>query len=278
MTIPISFEFFPPKTDVGAQKLMDVHQTLEGLNPAYFSVTYGAGGSTRERTLATIDAINGRGAPVAPHLSCVGDSRDRLGELLDRYRQQGIAHLVALRGDLPSGQVGWGELPYARDLVAFVRERSGDHFHIEVAAYPEMHPQAQSFQQDIDSLIGKFDAGADSAITQFFFNAESYFHLIDRVQRAGVFKPIIPGIMPITNASNLIRFADMCGADVPRWIRKQLADYGEDADSIRAFGHEVIMTLCERLLAGGAPGLHFYTMNQAEPTRTLVEELGLAGH
>ncbi len=277
MTLPISFEFFPPKTDIGASKLLNVHEELSQLNPEFFSVTYGAGGSTRDRTLSTIDALRNKAVPVAPHLSCVGDTREKLGDLLQRYQGQGIRRLVALRGDLPSGQVGWGELPYAVDLVRFIRETTGDHFSIEVAAYPEMHPQAASFRQDVHNLVAKFDAGADSAITQFFFNADSYFHLVEQVQKAGVFKPIIPGIMPITNASNLIRFSDSCGADVPRWIRKQLADYGDDSASIQAFGHDVVAKLCERLMQGGAPGLHFYTMNQTQPTVALVEELGLAG-
>ncbi len=278
MSIPVSFEFFPPKTDAGAEKLREVFAQLGRLHPTYFSVTYGAGGSTRERTLATIADLNGKGTPIAPHLSCVGDSKARIGELLDLYTQQGITRLVALRGDLPSGQVGWGELPYAVDLVRFIREHSGDQFEIEVAAYPEMHPQASSYAHDVQHLVAKLDAGAHAALTQFFYNPDSYFHLVEQVQRAGVFKPIIPGIMPITNASNLIRFADSCGADVPRWIRKQLQDFGDDAASIRAFGHDVVIRLCERLLAGGAPGLHFYTMNQTEPTRALVQELGLAGH
>lgn len=275
MATPISFEFFPPKTDAGAEKIKVVHQALQALNPAYFSVTYGAGGSTRERTLATIDAFNGNGAPVAPHLSCIGDSKQRIAELLDLYKSQGIQRLVALRGDLPSGQVGLGELPYATDLVRFIREHSGDHFHIEVAAYPEMHPQADSFEADIQRFIEKMHAGADAAITQFFFNPDSYFYFVERVQKAGITAPIIPGIMPITNASNLIRFADSCGADIPRWIRKQLASYADDSDSIKAFGHEVVYKLCERLVAGGAPSLHFYTMNQSEPTTQLVKALGL---
>ena len=277
MTIPVSFEFFPTKTDAGADKLVSVHRELQALNPAYFSVTYGAGGSTRERTLSIIDALNGQSTPIAPHLSCIGDSKAKIAELLTRYQQQGINRLVALRGDLPSGQVGLGELPYARDLVQFIREHSGDHFHIEVAAYPEMHPQALSLGQDIQNMVDKFDAGADAAITQFFFNADSYFYFVEQLQKAGVFKPVIPGIMPITNSSNLIRFADACGAEIPRWVRKQLADYGDDAASIKAFGHDVTVKLCERLMDGGARGLHFYTMNQTEPTRALVQELGLAG-
>ena len=275
MATPISFEFFPPKTDAGAEKSKVVHQALQALNPAYFSVTYGAGGSTRERTLATIDALNGNGAPVAPHLSCIGDSKQRIAELLELYQSQGIQRLVALRGDLPSGQVGLGELPYATDLVRFIREHSGNHFRIEVAAYPEMHPQAESFEADIQRFIEKMQAGADAAITQFFFNPDSYFYFVERLQKAGINAPIIPGIMPITNASNLIRFADSCGADIPRWIRKQLASYVDDSESIRAFGHEVVFKLCQRLIAGGAPSLHFYTMNQSEPTTQLVKDLGL---
>lgn len=276
MTTPISFEFFPPKTDVGAEKIKVVHQQLQALNPAYFSVTYGAGGSTRERTLSTIESINGQGAPVAPHLSCIGDSKERIAELLTLYKSQGIDRLVALRGDLPSGQVGLGELPYATDLVRYIREHSDDHFHIEVAAYPEMHPQAESFEGDIKRFIEKVNAGANAAITQFFFNADSYFYFVDRVRQSGIDIPIIPGIMPITNASNLIRFADSSGAEIPRWIRKQLAAYGDDSESIRQFGHEVVAKLCQRLIDGGAPSIHFYTMNQTEPTRQLVADLSLA--
>lgn len=275
MATPVSFEFFPPKTDAGAEKIKVVHQALQALNPAYFSVTYGAGGSTRERTLSTIDALNGKGAPVAPHLSCIGDSKERIAELLDLYKSQGINRLVALRGDLPSGQVGLGELPYATDLVRFIREHAGEHFHIEVAAYPEMHPQASSFEADIRHFVEKMQAGANAAITQFFFNPDSYFYFVERVRKAGINAPIIPGIMPITNASNLIRFADSCGADIPRWVRKQLASYGDDSESIKAFGHEVVFKLCERLIQGGAPSLHFYSMNQSEPTSQLVKDLGL---
>ncbi|GAA5014136.1 methylenetetrahydrofolate reductase [NAD(P)H] [Acinetobacter puyangensis] len=274
--IPISFEFFPPKTDVGAEKLKVVHQQLQLLQPEFFSITYGAGGSTRERTLAAIEEFNGKGAPVAPHLSCIGDDKARIAELLDLYKSQGINRIVALRGDLPSGQVGLGELPYAQDLVRFIREHAGDHFQIEVAAYPEMHPQADSFDQDIQRFIEKVQAGANAAITQFFFNPDAYFYFIDRLQKAGITIPVAPGIMPITNASNLIRFADGTGAEIPRWIRKQLATYGDDSKSIQAFGHEVVLKLCERLIAGGAPSLHFYSMNHTEPTRQLVVDLGLA--
>ncbi|WP_374294802.1 methylenetetrahydrofolate reductase [NAD(P)H] [Acinetobacter sp.] len=273
--IPISFEFFPPKTDIGAEKLRAVHQELQQLNPEFFSITYGAGGSTRERTLAAIDDFNGKGTPVAPHLSCIGDDKARIAELLDLYKAKGIDRIVALRGDLPSGQVGLGELPYAQDLVRFIREHSGDHFHIEVAAYPEMHPQADSFDNDIKRFVEKANAGANAAITQLFFNPDAYFYFLDRVEKSGINIPIAPGIMPITHASSLIRFADSTGADIPRWIRKQLASYGDDSKSIQAFGHEVVFKLCERLIAGGAPSLHFYSMNQTEPTRQLVIDLGL---
>ena len=274
--IPISFEFFPTKTDEGTQKLLQVHQRLAALNPSYFSVTYGAGGSTRERTLSIVDSIQ-QAAPiaVAPHLSCIGDDKAEIAALLHRYKNQGIKNLVALRGDLPSGQVGLGELPYARDLVEFVRQETGDHFHIEVAAYPEMHPQSYDYESDLKNFVAKVNAGADSAITQFFFNADAYFYFVERVRKAGVTIPIVPGIMPITNASNLIRFADGCGADVPRWIRKQLAAYGDDSASIKAFGEEVIAKLCETLIQGGAPSLHFYTMNLAQPTTRLCKMLGL---
>ena len=274
--IPISFEFFPSKTDVGAEKLKVVHQELQLLNPEFFSITYGAGGSTRERTLSTISDFNGKGTPVAPHLSCIGDDKARIAELLDIYKAQGIDRIVALRGDLPSGQVGLGELPYASDLVRFIREHSGDHFHIEVAAYPEMHPQADHFDQDIKNFVTKVNAGANAAITQFFFNPDAYFYFVEGIQKQGVNIPVAPGIMPITNASNLIRFADGTGAEIPRWIRKQLASYGDDTASIKAFGHEVIIKMCERLIAGGAPSLHFYTMNNTDPTRQLVTDLGLA--
>lgn len=274
--VPISFEFFPTKTEVGAEKLRTVHQELQTLNPEFFSITYGAGGSTRERTLAAIQDFHHKGSPIAPHLSCIGDSKQRIAELLDLYKAQGIERIVALRGDLPSGQVGLGELPYAQDLVRFIRQHSGDYFHIEVAAYPEMHPQAESFDADIQHFVEKVQAGANAAITQFFFNPDAYFYFIDRLAKLGIDIPIAPGIMPITNANNLIRFADGTGAEIPRWIRKQLQAYGDDTDSIKAFGHEVVLTLCQRLLDGGAPSLHFYTMNHTDPTRQLVTDLNLA--
>ena len=271
-----SLEFFPPRDVEALSKLEGTAKELLQIDPAYISVTFGAGGSTRERTLSTLDDFNGKGTPVAPHLSCIGDSKQRIAELLDLYKSQGIDRIVALRGDLPSGQVGLGELPYATDLVRFIREHSGDHFHIEVAAYPEMHPQADSFDKDIQRFCDKARAGANAALTQFFFNPDAYFYFVDRIQKEGIDIPVAPGIMPITNASNLIRFADGTGAEIPRWIRKQLATYGDDSASIKAFGHEVVVKLCERLIAGGAPSLHFYTMNHTEPNRQLVLDLGLA--
>lgn len=277
MTSHYSFEFFPPKTDAGAVKLRDVYQRLARLAPAFFSVTYGAGGSTRERSLDTVLEIQQRsGCAAAPHLSCVGDTREELCQLLDTYRQHGIRHIVALRGDLPSGMgTRGGELAYAADLVRLIREHSGDHFHIEVAAYPECHPQASSLASDIDYFVQKARQGANSAITQYFFNADAYFHFVERVQAAGVDIPIIPGIMPITNFANLVRFSDACGAEIPRWIRRQVASFGDDAASIQQFGEDVVANMCRQLLAGGAPGLHFYTMNQVEPTLALWQRLGL---
>ncbi|MBP7178548.1 MAG: methylenetetrahydrofolate reductase [NAD(P)H] [Moraxellaceae bacterium] len=274
-----SFEFFPPKTDAGAVKLREVTKTLATLQPEYFSVTYGAGGSTRDRSLGTVLEIQHEsGRPAAPHLSCIGDSREELSELLSTYIANGVRHIVALRGDLPSGMGGaHGELAYAADLVKFIRETTGDHFHIEVAAYPECHPQAANLDTDIRHFVNKVHQGASSAITQYFFNADSYFHFIERVQKQGVSIPIIPGIMPITNFANLVRFSDACGAEIPRWIRKQMASYGDDPISIQNFGEDVITGMCEQLLAGGAPGLHFYTMNQTEPTMALWRRLGLPG-
>ncbi|OOS26010.1 methylenetetrahydrofolate reductase [NAD(P)H] [Moraxella pluranimalium] len=277
--MPFSFEFFPAKTDEGQDKLLSVFDELNALNPKYFSVTYGAGGSTRERTLGIVEALIKKGdTPIAPHMSCIGDTKAQIGELLDFYKTLGVDRVVALRGDLPSGQVGYGELPYALDLVKYIREHSGEHFAIKVAAYPEMHPQAKNFEADIDNLVAKYHAGANEAITQFFYNPDSYLFLRDRLAKKGVHQddfPIIAGIMPITNASNLIRFADGCGADVPRYIRKQLADYGDDKKSIRQFGFDIVHQLCERLISEGVPSLHFYSMNQTEPNKALVESLGL---
>lgn len=277
--VPFSLEFFPAKSDEEQEKLFAVFQELSTLNPQYCSVTYGAGGTTRKRTLGIVQSFRERSTlPVVPHLSCIGDSRAEIGELLDFYKDLGVKRLVALRGDLPSGQVGYGELPFAVDLVKFIREHSGEHFNIKVAAYPEMHPQAKSFAHDIKNLADKYHAGANEAITQFFYNADSYLYLRDALAKMGIHQeqfPIIAGIMPITNASNLIRFADGCGAEIPRFIKKQLADYGDDRQAIREFGFEVVHHLCERLIKEGVPSLHFYSMNQVKPTKQLVESLGL---
>ena len=274
-----SFEFFPAKTEQGHEKLLSTYDELNKLSPAYFSVTYGAGGSTRSRTLDIVQALCTRGnTAIAPHISCIGDDKSEIAELLDLYQSLGIKRLVALRGDLPSGQVGMGELPFAVDLVQFIREYSGDHFHIEVAAYPEMHPQARNFMSDIDNLVNKFNAGANAAITQFFYNADSYLYLRDALEKRGIDttkQKLIAGIMPITNSSNLLRFADSCGADIPRYVRKQLADFGDDGKAIREFGFDVVYRLGERLIAEGVPAMHFYSMNKVEPNKRLVEALGL---
>jgi len=274
-----SFEFFPAKTEQGHEKLLSTYDELNKLSPAYFSVTYGAGGSTRSRTLDIVQALCARGdTDIAPHMSCIGDDKSEIAELLDLYKSLGIKRLVALRGDLPSGQVGMGELPFALDLVKFIREYSGDHFRIEVAAYPEMHPQARSFELDVENLVNKYQAGANASITQFFYNADSYLYLRDTLEKRGidtVAQPLVAGIMPITNSSNLMRFADSCGADIPRYVRKQLADFGDDSKAIREFGFEVVFRLCERLINEGVPAMHFYSMNKVEPNKRLVEALGL---
>ena len=275
---PLSFEFFPTKTDAGHEKLMGVARQLAAYTPDFFSCTYGAGGSTRDRTLNTVLQLESEvNVPAAPHLSCVGDSKQDLRALLAQYKAAGIKSNVALRGDLPSGMgMSSGELRHANDLVEFIRAETGDHFHIEVAAYPEMHPQARNFEDDLINFARKANAGASSAITQYFFNADSYFYFVERVQKLGVNIPIVPGIMPITNYSKLARFSDACGAEIPRWVRKQLEAYGDDAKSIQAFGEEVITQMCERLLQGGAPGLHFYTLNQAEPSLAVWNNLKLS--
>ncbi|MDE0490843.1 methylenetetrahydrofolate reductase [Psychrobacter sp. A3] len=274
-----SFEFFPAKTEQGCQKLLNTYDELNKLAPSYFSVTYGAGGSTRSRTLDIVQTLCARGdTDIAPHMSCIGDDKVEIAGLLDHYKALGIKRLVALRGDLPSGQVGMGELPFALDLVKFIREHSGEHFRIEVAAYPEMHPQARSFEFDVDNLVNKYQAGANAAITQFFYNADSYLYLRDTLEKRGidtVAQPLIAGIMPITNSSNLIRFADSCGADIPRYVRKRLADFGDDSKSIREFGFDVVYRLCERLMSEGVPAMHFYSMNKVEPNKRLVEALRL---
>ena len=274
-----SFEFFPAKTEQGHEKLLSTYDELNELSPAYFSVTYGAGGSTRSRTLDIVQALSARSeTEIAPHMSCIGDDKAQIAELLEFYKSLGIRRLVALRGDLPSGQVGMGELPFAVDLVKFIREHSGAHFHIEVAAYPEMHPQARSFEFDVDNLVNKYRAGANASITQFFYNADSYLYLRDTLEKRGIdtiAQPLVAGIMPITNSSNLIRFADSCGADIPRYVRKRLADFGDDSKSIREFGFDVVYRLCERLMSEGVPAMHFYSMNKVEPNKRLVEALGL---
>ncbi|MBM3373298.1 MAG: methylenetetrahydrofolate reductase [NAD(P)H] [Betaproteobacteria bacterium] len=270
-----SFEFFPPNTPEGLAKLAQTAKQLAELKPKFFSVTYGAGGSTRERTLRAVLDLRTAGYAAAPHISCIGSSRDEIRDILGGYREQGIRHLVALRGDLPSGTATSGEFHYANELVAFIRSEFGNQFHIEVAAYPEYHPQAKSARDDLQNFRRKVEAGADSAITQYFYNADCYFHFVDQCEAMGITIPIVPGIMPIGKFSQLARFSDACGAEIPRWMRKKLEGYGDDSESIREFGLDVVTALCERLLAAGAPGLHFYTMNQAELTRSIWQRLGL---
>jgi methylenetetrahydrofolate reductase (NADH) len=270
-----SFEFFPPKSAEGIEKLRATRRQLAQLKPTFFSVTYGAGGTTREGTLATVLEIRADGHHAAPHLSCVASSRESLREVIAEYKANGIRHIVALRGDLPSGLAVSGEFRYASELVRFIREETGDWFHIEVAAYPEYHPQARKAQHDLASFKAKIDAGANGAITQYFYNAEAYFHFVEQAQALGIEVPIVPGIMPINNFSQLARFSDACGAEIPRWMRLKLEGYGDDTASIKAFGLDVVTELCDRLLSGGAPGLHFYTLNQAGPTSTIWQRLGL---
>ena len=274
-TPPISLEFFPPKTPEGVTKLAAVRQQLYGLKPQFCSVTYGAGGSTQDGTFAAVKAIIEEGVEAAPHFSCIGASKASIRAKLAEFKVHGIRRIVALRGDLPSGYGGSnGEFHYASDLVAFIRAETGSDFHIEVAAYPEMHPQSRSPQADMQAYAAKVKAGASSALTQMFFNADAYFRFVDEANVLGAAIPVVPGIMPITNASGIIRFADSCGADMPRWIRLRLQGFGDDAESIRAFGLDVIARLCEQLRAGGAPGLHFYTMNQSVATLELMRRLG----
>jgi methylenetetrahydrofolate reductase (NADPH) len=270
-----SFEFYPPKTPEGKSKLRATVQQLGQLNPAFFSVTYGAGGSTREGTLATVLQIRNDGQPAAPHISCVAQTRESLREVIAQYKGHGIKHTVALRGDMPSGLAAAGDFRYASELVRFIREETGDWFHIEVAAYPEYHPQARRAQQDLAAFKAKIDAGADGAITQYFYNADAYFHFVEQAAALGIGVPIVPGIMPINNFSQLARFSDACGAEIPRWMRMRLEGYGDDTASIKAFGLDVVTELCDKLLTGGAPGLHFYTMNMAGPTSTIWQRLGL---
>ena len=271
-----SFEFFPPKNQEGAEKLRETYRKLTPLKPCFVSVTYGAGGSTRERTFATVFEIKSNlGLEVAPHLSCIGSTRDEIREILHTYMNNDIRHIVALRGDMPSGTQGLGDLRYANELVEFIRKETGDYFFIEVAAYPEFHPQAQNAETDLLNFKQKVDAGADAAITQYFYNASAYFHFVDSCERLQLDLPIVPGIMPITNYAQLARFSDACGAEIPRWIRKRLEMYVDDIPSLRAFGLDVTTELCRALLEGGAPGLHFYTMNQLEPTVNIWERLGI---
>ena len=271
-----SFEFFPPKTPEGITKLAATSKKLAALQPRFFSVTFGAGGSTRDHTYETVlDLRKNTGIETAPHLSCISSTRENIRKALAAYQETGISHMVALRGDMPSGMFEAGEFRYASELVTFIREESGDHFHLEVAAYPEYHPQASSPDKDLANFKRKVDAGANSAITQYFYNPDAYFHFIDRCRASSIDIPIVPGIMPITNYHQLARFSDACGAEIPRWIRKRLETYGEDTASIRAFGEEVVTNMCTRLLQAGVPGLHFYTLNRAEPSLAIWNNLGL---
>ncbi|MEE9327225.1 MAG: methylenetetrahydrofolate reductase [NAD(P)H] [Cocleimonas sp.] len=272
-----SFEFFPPKTDKGIATLSSVRKEFAKLNPAFFSVTYGAGGSTQDTTINTVlETQKETGIPTASHLSCIGSSEEQIRDILSLYKEKGINRLVALRGDLPSGMRDIGDFKHANDLIAFIRKETGDHFQIEAAAYPEMHPQAPSFQTDIENFARKMDAGADRAITQYFYNADAYLYFVDAVRKAGVEKPIVPGIMPITNFIQLARFSDSTGADIPRWLRMRLQSYGDDLDSIKKLGLEFVTRMCEELCEAGAPGLHFYSMNRVEPSLSIWNELGLS--
>jgi methylenetetrahydrofolate reductase (NADPH) len=268
-------EFFPPNTPEGKEKLRATATELALLRPKFFSVTFGAGGSTRERTLDAVLDIRKLGYAAAPHISCVASTRENIREWLRLYKESGIRHLVALRGDLPSGIAAAGEFHFANELVEFIRREFGDTFHIEVAAYPEFHPQAKSAQDDLANFKRKVEAGADSALTQYFYNADAYYRFIDDCEKAGIAIPIVPGIMPIGRFSQLARFSDACGAEIPRWMRKKLEGYGDDSDSIRAFGLDVVTALCEDLLKNGAPGLHFFTLNQAALTKAIWQRLGL---
>jgi methylenetetrahydrofolate reductase (NADPH) len=274
MKTEISIEFFPPQTPEGLEKLRSTRVQLAKLNPTFFSVTYGAGGSTRERTFTVVKEIVAEGFDAAPHLSCIGSTRDSIREILNEYKAAGIKRTVALRGDLPSGMAETGEFRYANELVEFIRAETGDWFSIEVAAYPEWHPQAKSPKDDLQAFVRKVNAGANSAITQYFFNADAYFNFVDEARAQGVTVPIVPGIMPIAGFSKLARFSDACGTDIPRWMRKKFESFGDDVESIRDFGLDVVTDLCERLLKGGAPGLHFYAMNQATLTTEICRRLG----
>lgn len=273
-TTPISFEFFPPQTPEGIDKLTAARQRLAAVKPEFFSVTFGAGGSTQDRTLETIRQIHAEGHNATPHLSCVGSTRDNVRALLFAYKEMGIKRIVALRGDLPSGMHSIGEFQYANELVSFIRAQTGEHFHIEVAAYPEFHPQANSAREDMLNFKRKMNAGANSAITQYFYNADGYFRFVEECRKLGITAPIVPGIMPIVRFSQLARFSDTCGAEIPRWMRKTMESYGDDNESVQAFGLDVVTQLCEKLIAGGAPGLHFYTLNQANASLEILKRLG----
>ncbi|MDD4945519.1 MAG: methylenetetrahydrofolate reductase [NAD(P)H] [Gallionella sp.] len=272
--IPVSFEFFPPQTAEGAEKLTAVRARLAALKPEFFSVTFGAGGSTQDRTLDTIRQIHAAGHQAAPHLSCVGSTRDNIRNLLLTYKDIGIRRIVALRGDLPSGMASIGEFQYANELVEFIRAETGDHFHIEVAGYPEFHPQAVSAQSDLLNFKRKVEAGADSVITQYFYNADAYFNFVEAAAKLGINAPIVPGIMPIMRFSQLARFSDACGAEIPRWMRKTMEGYNDDVEAVQAFGLDVVTALCEKLIAGGAPALHLYTLNQANAPLEILNRLG----
>jgi len=273
--IELSFEFFPPKTQEGVEKLRATRAQLVPLKPKFVSCTFGAGGSTQQGTLDTVVEMAAEGLEAAPHVSCIGSSRASLRAILGEYRSHGIRHIVALRGDLPSGMGEVGELRYASELVSFIRAEFGDWFCIEVAAYPEYHPQSRSPKHDLENFARKVQAGANSAITQYFFNADAYFRFVDDARKLGVDVPIVPGIMPITNFSQLMRFSEMCGAEVPRWIARRLESFGDDREAIRAFGLDVVTDLCRRLVDAGVPGLHFYTLNNAAGTKTICERLNL---
>lgn len=273
----LSVEFFPSKTAEGAEKLKTVREQLAiALNPTFFSVTFGAGGSTQDGTFSAVKEIHEAGQEAAPHLSCVGSSKEKISALLSQYKTLGVKRIVALRGDLPSGMGQYGEFHHAEELVQFIRAETGAYFHIEVAAYPEMHPQAKSMTDDVERFASKMKAGANSAITQYFFNSDAYFKFVDEAAKLGVDQPIVPGIMPITNSTQLMRFSDACGAEIPRWIRLRLQSFGDDTASIKAFGLEVVTDLCDQLMVAGSPGLHFYSLNQSEPVLSIVKDLGLS--
>jgi methylenetetrahydrofolate reductase (NADPH) len=275
MNPEISFEFFPPKTEEGVLKLRETRKQLAPLNPKFFSVTFGAGGSTRDRTMDAVLEIQAEGFEAAPHISGISSSKEEVLSLLTTYQSHGIRRLVVLRGDLPSGEVSSGDFAYASQLVAFIREKTGDWFQIEVAAYPETHPEARSAANDLKHFKTKVDAGANAAITQYFYNADAFFQFVDQCQKMGIEIPIVPGVMPIYNYTQLARFSNVCGAEIPRWLRLRLEDYGDDIASLRALGLDVVTDLCEKLLAGGAPGLHFYTLNQSGIISHIAERLGL---